>query len=122
MAGMGRLEEEAKAFGRTKTEEEDQARQRVALSLLCGIDIADTFTVSPERRAKLIRHIERLIERERLKGVRRHWGYDLNRHIALKQVLDRLCGRPARSASCRNRADGAIRRWTGKRKRRPKAP
>jgi len=32
----------------------------------------------------------RLIERERQKGVIGHWSYDLNRHIALKQALDRL--------------------------------
>ena len=30
------------------------------------------------------------MERERLRGMRRHWSYDLNRHIALKQVLDKL--------------------------------
>lgn len=120
---MQQFEKEAKAFGRTKTEEEEQARQRVALSLLCGVDIADLFEASPERRAKLIRQIERLIERERLKGIRRHWGYDLNRHIALKQVLDRLCGRTAkRTASYAERKELRARRRAAERKRRPWAP
>lgn len=120
---MGQFEKEAKAFGKTKIEEEEQARQRVALRLLCGIDIADAFAASPERRARLIRQIERLIERERLKGMRRHWGYDLNRHIALKQALDRLCGRTAKTvAPYRDRTDFAARRRSIKRKRRPKAP
>ena len=39
---------------------------------------------------RTIKRIERLLERERLRGGRRHWSYDLNRHIALKQALDRL--------------------------------
>lgn len=116
---MGQFEEEAEAFGRTKTEEEEQARQRVALSLLCGIDIAEAFAVPPDRRARLVRQIERLIERERLKGMRRHWGYDLNRHIALKQALDRLCGRTAKtSVPCRDRPELTAGRRTIRRKRR----
>ena len=42
---------------------------------------------------RTIKRIERLLERERLRGGRRHWSYDLNRHIALKQALDRLSGK-----------------------------
>ncbi len=30
----------------------------------------------------------------------RHWSYDLNRHIALKQVLDRLLGTEAALPPC----------------------
>lgn len=89
---MKHLIEEARAFGRSKAEEVEEARRRVAMQLLCGIDLADAAGMPPDRRAQLIRHLERLIERERLKGMRRHWSYDLNRHIALKQVLDRLRG------------------------------
>ena len=69
------------------------AAQRAALFILCGIDLKDALArCGPERYALLAR-IERLLERERLKGANRHWSYDLNRHIALKQVRDSLRSR-----------------------------
>jgi len=70
-----------------------EARQRAALQLVCGIDLATALaSVGAERERKRGR-ILRALERERLKGLRRHWNYDLNRHIALKQALDRLDGK-----------------------------
>ena len=41
-------------------------------------------------KSHICRRLKRLIERERLKGVKGHWSYDLNRHIGLKQALDTL--------------------------------
>ena len=61
-----------------------------ALQLSCGIDLREAMLAGPERRTELLTRLRRAIERERLKGLRRHWSYDLNRHIALKQALDRL--------------------------------
>lgn len=87
---MREFYEEAKAFGARKLAETADARQIVAMRLVCGIDLSAALDAAPELRAKLIQRVERTIERERLKGMRRHWSYDLNRHIALKQVLDRL--------------------------------
>ncbi len=87
-----RLREEASAFGSRQAEATAQARQLAALQLACGIDLSTALAAGGECKANLIRRIERILERERLKGVRRHWSYDLNRHIALKQVLDRLRG------------------------------
>lgn len=89
---MGRLELEASIFASHKRADTAEAAQRVALRLLGGIDLATALAAGPAERNKLIERIERLINRERIKGLRRHWSYDLNRHIALKQVLDRLCG------------------------------
>jgi len=64
--------------------------QRAALQILCGIDF-DTLLAAPqEKKAGAVRRLTRLIERERMKGMRGHWSYDLNRHIALKQALDKL--------------------------------
>jgi hypothetical protein len=73
----------------------DHARQTAALYLLCGIDMADALASKAEERERLTARIRRLIERERMRGVNRHWTYDLNRHIALKQALDRLNGKGA---------------------------
>ena len=67
-----------------------QARQTAALFLVAGIDLAEAIASTGEARQRLRMRLERMIERERLRGMRRHWSYDLNRHISLKQALDRL--------------------------------
>lgn len=87
---MQRLREEARTFGSEKQNAVRHASQVAAMQLTCGIDLSASLLESGEAQARLIQRIERMIERERLKGMRRHWSYDLNRHIALKQVLDRL--------------------------------
>jgi len=100
MDKMPGLVEEARLFRAEKSAETTNARQRAALSLCCGIDLGQLEQADPALRTAFAVRIRRAIERERLKGTRRHWSYDLNRHIALKQALDRLCpadpaGRPA---------------------------
>lgn len=69
---------------------EKEAGQEAAFFLACGVDLSAALRSSGVERAAIVRRIERLVERERLKGAWRHWSYDLNRHIALKQALDRL--------------------------------
>lgn len=66
------------------------AAQRVALQIIANIDLEEVLAASDEIRSAAILRLNRLIERERLKGMQRHWAYDLNRHIALKQALDKL--------------------------------
>lgn len=87
-----RLQEEARAFGIRKSTDTAHARQLAAMRLACGLDLSAALQAGSASKPDLIRRIERIIERERLKGMRRHWSYDLNRHIALKQVLDQLRG------------------------------
>jgi hypothetical protein len=89
---MKRFHEEAKTFGALQSATIARARQVAAMQLACGIDLSAALEAGAEMKARLARRVERVIERERLKGMRRHWSYDLNRHIALKQVLDRLRG------------------------------
>ena len=103
---MGQLGQDARTFAIAKIKEEEHARQLVALRLTCGIGLSDAFGAGPEQRARLIRRLERLIERERLKGMRRHWSYDLNRHIALKQVLDQLRGQEGPQPPARTKRQG----------------
>jgi hypothetical protein len=83
------MSEAATAFVRQREAHEAQARQRAALALACGLDIDAALASSGRERIAIIRRVERLLERERQRGCRRHWSYDLNRHIALKQVRDR---------------------------------
>ena len=61
-----------------------------AFQIACHFDLAEALQAAPARRAQIVLRLERMIERERQRGIRKHWSYDLNRHIALKQALDRL--------------------------------
>lgn len=119
---MNDIQAEFMAFRARLHAEVADARQMAALHLACGIDLAAALAAAPELKVKLALRLERAIERERLRGMRRHWSYDLNRHIALKQALDRLRGCKAEAGEngpC-NAAPWKSRR--SKAKRRPKAP
>ncbi|WP_246188804.1 cytoplasmic protein [Nitratireductor arenosus] len=102
--------DEAQAFGGKKAEQARVAANRVALFAVCGIDL-ETAVDAPVARKRLVRlRLKRLIERERLKGEARHWSYDLNRHIALKQVYDLLgANTPSRAGKTKTAPEGAAR-------------
>ena len=87
---MHSLKAEALDFQANRLAETEQARQRAALRLCCGMDLEELERADQKSRIELIGKIERALRRERLKGARMHWSYDLNRHIALKQILDRF--------------------------------
>ena len=84
------LEREITAFKTAKNIETARARQLAALQLACHVDLDEALNGESDQRMRLAVRLERLIERERQRGMRKHWSYDLNRHIALKQALDRL--------------------------------
>ncbi|MGB3539645.1 MAG: cytoplasmic protein [Mesorhizobium sp.] len=117
---MQRLQEEAKAFGTQKLATIMQASRLAATQLVCGIDLSAALAAENEVQVRYIRRIERVIERERLKGMRRHWSYDLNRHIALKQALDLLRERqPGQKRLCTAASESAVRtKQNGARRRR----
>lgn len=87
---MHHLTAEAAAFTANREARTNEARQRAALQLACGIDLDGALTTGRMERRLIRYRIQRALHRERLKGLRRHWSYDLNRHIALKQALDSL--------------------------------
>lgn len=72
---------------------EGEARQRLALQIFCNVDMDQLPDQDEASKIHMCRRLTRLIERERLKGTRGHWSYDLNRHIGLKQALDKLQAR-----------------------------
>jgi hypothetical protein len=84
------LAADVQQFLETENKRSAAAVQRAALQLICGIDFDEAERAAPAKRAMLCRRVARCLEKERLKGARRHWSYDLNRHIALKQALDHL--------------------------------
>src|SRR5262245_30193762 len=115
---MSGLLEEIRAFKAQKASREMNARQHAAFRLMSGVDLPGALAAGPKEAADIIRRVERLLERERLKGLRRHWAYDLNRHIALKQALEQLRREHGLSAASRSACEIEPRNA----KRRPKAP
>lgn len=89
---MGISKPVVESFRAMQEQREMDARQRVALQLACGLDLDAALGLARENRGQVVERVDRALRCERLKGLRRHWSYDLNRHIALKQVLDRLRG------------------------------
>lgn len=117
---MNTLRQEIAAFLEQKQSRVAEARQMAALQIACHFDLAKAIAAEPATRAMIVLKLERMIERERQRGMRKHWSYDLNRHIALKQALDGLragapCGAPTKCTS--ERINRLI-----KRRRRPQAP
>ncbi|MBC2884714.1 cytoplasmic protein [Ochrobactrum sp. CM-21-5] len=84
------LESARTAFLAARTQDRLNAMQRIALRMIAGMDMDELMIASDAEKQRASCRLERLIERERLKGVSGHWSYDLNRHIALKQSLDML--------------------------------
>ncbi|MBX8785026.1 cytoplasmic protein [Ochrobactrum sp. GRS2] len=84
------LQQEKQLFLENRKEDALQAAQSVALQLSCGIDLQQALNATAEKRASIAAKLTRLIKRERLKGLNKHWSYDINRHIALKQAQTRL--------------------------------
>lgn len=85
---MKDLLDERRSFLENKDNWSASSLQLAAVQLVCGLDLHALMRGSPEERRHAIRRLERFVERERLKGLSRHWSYDLNRHIALVQALD----------------------------------
>ena len=81
---------QARAFKVVKDEAARHARMNAAFFLSVGMDLDAALTQEEPQKEELRRRLWRMIERERLRGAARHWSYDLNRHIALKQALDLL--------------------------------
>ena len=116
---MSVLKRDATAFREAQERQVAEARQYAAFFLVSGIDLSAAPQTSGEERAAILIRLSRLIERERLKGARKHWSYDLNRHIALKQVFERLNPRSRPVNDMLPRPAGTIRRRRAKTKTAP---
>ncbi len=82
--------DEARDFSDSQASRLQKARQTVAFRLATGVDLDVVAAADEPARAGMVARLVRLVERERLRGARRHWAYDLNRHIALAQALAAL--------------------------------
>lgn len=87
---MQGLANDVRSFSARRAETIAEAAQRAALQILCGINLDTALEASGELHDAIVHRLERALRTERIKGLRQHWSYDLNRHIALKQVFDRL--------------------------------
>ncbi len=106
---MNQFRQDIELYRAARRTEIETAQQLAALQILCRLDLADALHTSKESRLLIVLRLERALERERLRGMRRHWSYDLNRHIALKQALDRVCGKEIGGQN-KERAPGRRRR------------
>jgi hypothetical protein len=84
------LQQDRISFLEKRKEDALQAAQSFALQMTCGLDLQQIAATSKEKKASIVARLNRLIKRERLKGLNKHWSYDINRHIALKQVQMRI--------------------------------
>jgi hypothetical protein len=101
------LDDEIRTFRERRRSEAADAAQLAALQIVCGLDLRAILSGDREQRQKALTTIERMVRRERQRGVQRHWSYDLNRHIALKQACERLRATLAReggSDDCQHRS------------------
>jgi hypothetical protein len=92
---MTSMQREIAEFLQGRQQQAADARQMAALQIICGIDLGAALAAGPEERVRIVSTLARKLRRERQRGLARHWSYDLNRHIALKQALDRLSGKGA---------------------------
>lgn len=108
------IEEEIRLFEHRKAQERRNAGAVAAFFAAIGIDLAAAVGASAAERSRTRVRLLRILERERLRGLRRHWSYDLNRHIALKHALDRLDGKQAaRTMAGRTSAEPKTERENG---------
>ena len=89
---MRRLGQQAREFTERQTDEARFSCAAAALRLSAGIDLRAMLRASAKDRQEMLPKIQRALMRERVRGKARHWSYDLNRHIALKQAFDYLRG------------------------------
>ncbi len=84
------LQNDRQIFIEKRKEDALHAAQSFALQMSCGIDLLQISAATTKTKAIIATKLNRLIKRERLKGLNKHWSYDINRHIALKQVQRRI--------------------------------
>lgn len=74
----------------------DRAAERTRIDWLlrrfCGVPRSSIERATAAQLRGHLESLDRRLARERNKGAARHWGYDLNRHIALKQTRDVIMG------------------------------
>jgi hypothetical protein len=87
---MSGLSEEARHYFEQQTARRKHTARMVAFRLATGVDLDKVLGSAPAELQRTVIRLERLLERERLRGCARHWTYDLNRHIALGEALGQL--------------------------------
>lgn len=95
---MEMLEREIAGFNRRVAHQQVRSRAALSLQLLCGEDLSAVLAGGADEKRRVTRKLLHRLERERLRGLCGHWGYDLNRHIGLRQALDLIAGKSTKAA------------------------
>jgi hypothetical protein len=85
---------EVAAFRRNRDVELHQLRQMALLSRFGSFEEGELARQAVPQLCGLAKSIRQALSRERLRGLARHHRYDLNRHIALKRLLDQVLALP----------------------------
>lgn len=85
---MDNLQQAAKHWRAEGEESARFLRASAALQLMVGLDLKTILAAPLDARRTILPRIKLALRREHLRGIARHWSYDLSRHIALKQALD----------------------------------
>lgn len=89
---MEMLSAEASGLQPNATGERSRTGALLSLQILCGENLDAVLAAGPDEKRRVTRKLLHRLERERLRGLRGHWSYDLNRHIGLRQALDLVAG------------------------------
>lgn len=88
------LKQETRRFRLEKEIRHKEAHQRAALQLVAGMDLDAVLTTSGAQREIIVLRLKWLMKRDRIKSLTHRETYNLARHIALKQIVDRLTNEP----------------------------
>jgi hypothetical protein len=92
---------ETAAFRQNRMQETEKLRINSCLQLAGAPQLDSLGGAGPVKLAQFARRLKLGIAKERRRGLLRHHGYDLNRHIAMKQALDAV----TRQAQTKNGAE-----------------
>jgi hypothetical protein len=84
------LYDEINSFRKWRRKRETRAMANAALVKFAGVELEEAMRFAASRASALRLRIKRLIERERLKGLKGDPSYELNSHICLKHALELL--------------------------------
>ena len=89
------------------------ARLDALLHRYCGVSLAWVDGAKAAQLRERLGVLDRRLVRERNKGVARHWSYDLNRHIALKQARDLISEKLSEAGGAHDHPGASPRRPAG---------
>lgn len=87
---MRHIDEEIASFRKRRVDAEARSLANAALLTVAGVGIEEALKADSVTCSTIRIRVRRLLERERLRGLKHHSSYDLKKHIGLKTAFDML--------------------------------